>query len=59
MTFEPMEIVKGEPGKFWHVNDDCDVRVNTFFYFSNALHARDAVLGVLVLIGMVSLECPF
>ena len=35
MTFDLVEIAEGEPGRFWHVNDDCDVRVDTFFCFSN------------------------
>ena len=31
LTFDPAEIAEGEPGKFWHVNDQCDVRVDTYF----------------------------
>ena len=51
-----------EPGRFWHVNDDCDVRVDTFsvrvhvdafFCFS-----KGCGTGVLVFEGVASLYCP-
>ena len=32
ITFDPLEIAEGEPGRFWHMNDDCDVRVDMFFH---------------------------
>ena len=30
MTFDLVEIAEGEPGRFWHVNDNCDIRVDCF-----------------------------
>ena len=32
MTFDPVEMAEGEPGRFWYVNDVCDLRGNTFFH---------------------------
>ena len=61
MTFYPVKIAEGEPGRSWHMNDDCDVRVDTFFVLAtlgNTLHTKNAALGVLVLRGTVSLDCP-
>ena len=34
MTFDLIEIAKGEPGRFWHINDNYAVRVDTFFCFT-------------------------
>ena len=57
MTCDPVAIAEREPGRCWHVNDDCDInfsiRIDTFFCFSNV-----AVLGVLFLRDVVSLDCP-
>ena len=36
MTFDPVKIA-GQPERFWHVNDNCDVRVDMFFFFSNVV----------------------
>ena len=41
MTFDLVDIAEGEPGRFWHMNNDCNVRVDTLFhwgrYFDNIM----------------------
>ena len=45
MTFDPVEIAKGEPWRFWHVNDECDVRVDTDLCCKSGHHSPPSAIS--------------
>ena len=53
MIFDLVKIVEGGRETFWHMNDDCDIRVDAFFRWGrnvfllcNTLPARNTALDV-------------